>query len=67
MITASKSGKLSAITLDVHYSEPQISPELATMENITLTIHIGGGALETRMAFELNAMKNIMAVVGPDG
>lgn len=67
LVEALKSGKLSAAALDVHYHEPQVSPVLASMENVTLTTHIGGGALNTRINFELNAMKNILAVVGPDG
>ncbi|KAK5069273.1 hypothetical protein LTR64_008432 [Lithohypha guttulata] len=64
---ALKSGHLSAAALDVHYHEPQVSRVLASMENVTLTTHVGGGALNTRINFELNAMKNIMAVVGHDG
>ncbi|KAI4597340.1 hypothetical protein KJ359_004446 [Pestalotiopsis sp. 9143b] len=67
LIEALKSGKISAAGLDVHYHEPQVSKELAAMENVTLTTHIAGGALNTRINFELNAMKNIMAVVGPTG
>ncbi|KAI1874548.1 hypothetical protein JX265_004756 [Neoarthrinium moseri] len=67
LIKALKSGKVSAAGLDVHYHEPQVSKELATMENVTLTTHIAGGALNTRINFELNAMKNIMAVVGDKG
>ncbi|KAK7547104.1 hypothetical protein IWX49DRAFT_107672 [Phyllosticta citricarpa] len=67
LIAALKSGRLSAAGLDVHYHEPQVSRELAAMDNVTLTTHIGGGALDTRINFELNAMKNIVAVVGSDG
>jgi len=67
LINALKSDKLSAAGLDVHYYEPQVSPVLAQMENVTLTTHNGGGAIDTRINFELNAMKNILAVVGPDG
>ncbi|KAK4504981.1 hypothetical protein PRZ48_002944 [Zasmidium cellare] len=67
LIKALQSGKLSAAGLDVHYHEPQVSPILAQMENVTLTTHIGGGAIDTRINFELNAMKNIMAVVGEKG
>lgn len=67
LIGALQSGKLSAAGLDVHYHEPQVSSVLAKMENVTLTTHNGGGAIETRINFELNAMKNILAVVGPDG
>ncbi|KAJ9137933.1 D-isomer specific 2-hydroxyacid dehydrogenase [Pleurostoma richardsiae] len=67
LIGALKSGKVTAAGLDVHYYEPQVSKELAAMENVTLTTHIGGGALNTRINFELNAMKNILAVVGESG
>jgi lactate dehydrogenase-like 2-hydroxyacid dehydrogenase len=64
---ALRSGKVAAAGLDVHYHEPQVSKELAAMENVTLTTHIGGGAIDTRVNFELNAMKNILAVVGENG
>lgn len=67
LVRALKSGRISAAGLDVHYHEPQVSKELAAMENVTLTTHIGGGALDTRVNFELNAMKNILAVVGENG
>ena len=67
LIQALESGHISAAGLDVHYNEPQVSQKLANMENVTLTPHIGGGALNTRINFELNAMKNIIQVVGPDG
>lgn len=67
LIEALQSGKLSAAGLDVHYHEPHVSPVLAKMDNVTLTTHNGGGAVDTRINFELNAMKNILAVVGRDG
>jgi lactate dehydrogenase-like 2-hydroxyacid dehydrogenase len=67
LVEALESGHISAAGLDVHYHEPQVSQKLAQMENVTLTTHIGGGALETRINFELNAMKNILAVVGDGG
>ncbi|KAK8171799.1 hypothetical protein BKA80DRAFT_287758 [Phyllosticta citrichinensis] len=67
LIAALQSSRLVAAGLDVHYHEPQVSRELAAMDNVTPTTHIGGGALDTRINFELNAMKNIVAVVGPGG
>ncbi|KAL4899913.1 hypothetical protein BDW74DRAFT_105941 [Aspergillus multicolor] len=67
LIAALEDGSLSAAGLDVHYHEPQVSPKLAAMENVTLTTHIAGGALNTRINFELNAMKNILATVGAQG
>ncbi|WYZ46621.1 hypothetical protein EsH8_IX_000846 [Colletotrichum jinshuiense] len=67
LIEALQSGRLSAAALDVHYHEPQVSKTLADMDNVTLTCHNGGAALTTRINFELNAMKNIVEVVGADG
>ncbi|KAL1645028.1 hypothetical protein SLS58_004099 [Diplodia intermedia] len=67
LIDALKKGHLSAAGLDVFYNEPHIPKELIEMDNVTLTTHIGGGALDTRVNFELLAMKNIVTVVGPDG
>ncbi|KAL4889022.1 D-isomer specific 2-hydroxyacid dehydrogenase [Aspergillus ambiguus] len=67
LIEALETGAVSAAGLDVHYHEPQVSPRLAAMENVTMTTHIGGGALDTRTNFELNAMKNIMRTVGTTG
>ncbi|KAJ5084187.1 hypothetical protein NUU61_008766 [Penicillium alfredii] len=67
LVQALETGHLSAAALDVHYNEPQVSPKLASMDNVTLTTHIGGGALDTRINFELNAMRNILAVVGEQG
>ncbi|KAI9149931.1 Glyoxylate reductase 1 [Paramyrothecium foliicola] len=67
LIEALKSGKLSGAGLDVHYHEPQVSKELAAMDNVVLTSHSGGAAITTRINFELNAMKNIIQVVDDDG
>lgn len=67
LVAALESEHISAAGLDVHYHEPQVSKKLAAMPQVTLTTHIAGGALNTRINFELNAMKNILRVVGPDG
>jgi lactate dehydrogenase-like 2-hydroxyacid dehydrogenase len=67
LVEALNSGKLSGAGLDVHYYEPQVSKELAAMDNVVLTAHNGGAAVTTRVNFELNAMKNILQVVGDDG
>lgn len=67
LVAALRSGQLAAAGLDVHRDEPRVSRELAAMENVTLTTHVGGGAIETRIGFELGAMRNILAVVGESG
>lgn len=67
LIAALRNGVVAAAGLDVHYHEPQVSKALAQMENVTLTTHVAGGALNTRINFELFAMKNILQVVGEQG
>jgi len=67
LVAALESGHISAAGLDVHYHEPHVSKKLAQMPQVTLTTHIAGGALNTRINFELTALKNIMRVVGDDG
>ncbi|RAK99934.1 D-mandelate dehydrogenase-like dehydrogenase [Aspergillus ibericus CBS 121593] len=64
---ALRSGKVSAAALDVHEFEPRVDERLVAMENVTLTTHVGGGVVETRVGFERLAMENILAVVGEDG
>lgn len=67
LVEALEKGHISAAGLDVHYHEPQVSKRLAGMPQVTLTTHIAGGALNTRINFELGAMKNILQVVGDNG
>jgi lactate dehydrogenase-like 2-hydroxyacid dehydrogenase len=67
LIEALKSGKISAAGLDVHYHEPQVSKDLAVMDNVILTCHTAGSAVSTRVNFELTAMKNILRVVDENG
>ncbi|CAH0027389.1 unnamed protein product, partial [Clonostachys rhizophaga] len=61
------SGKVAAAGLDVHHHEPQVSKELAAMNNVTLACHNGGASITMRINSELNAMKNILQVNGSDG
>ncbi|PYI04403.1 hypothetical protein BO78DRAFT_449749 [Aspergillus sclerotiicarbonarius CBS 121057] len=67
LVDALQSGKVSAAALDVHEFEPRVDERLVGMENVTLTTHVGGGVVETRVGFERLAMENILAVVGEDG
>lgn len=64
---ALESGHLRAATLDVHEHEPQVSERLVKMQNMTLTCHNAGGALETHIGFERLALQNIdAALTGKD-
>ncbi|KAI1444962.1 hypothetical protein F5Y02DRAFT_142009 [Annulohypoxylon stygium] len=61
LVEALKSGHLHAAGLDVFANEPHVHPELCKMNNVTLTCHTAGGALETNFGFERLAMENIEA------
>ncbi|KAF2112228.1 2-ketogluconate reductase [Lophiotrema nucula] len=67
LVAALERGHISAAGLDVHYHEPQVSKKLSEMPQVTLTTHIAGGALNTRINFELGALKNILRVLSDDG
>ncbi|GAA91971.1 D-mandelate dehydrogenase [Aspergillus luchuensis IFO 4308] len=67
LVEALRSGKVAAAALDVHEFEPVVDARLRSMENVTLTTHVGGGAVETRIGFERLAMENILKVTGDDG
>ena len=63
LVAALKSGHLHAAGLDVFQNEPHVHPELPAMNNVTLTCHNGGGAIETNHGFERLAMENIESFV----
>ena len=60
---ALESQHISAAGLDVHAHEPNVSPRLSKMDNVTLTSHTGGGTIETAVEFERLVMQNVDAVL----
>lgn len=60
---ALESGRLCAAGLDVFEDEPKINERLVRMPNVELTCHNGGGAIETWMAFEELAIRNVEAML----
>ena len=60
---ALESQHISAAGLDVHAHEPDVSPSLSKMDNVTLTSHTGGGTIETAVEFERLVMQNVDAVL----
>ena len=60
---ALKSQHISAAGLDVHAHEPDVSPRLSKMDNVTLTSHTGGGSIETAVEFERLVLQNVDAVL----
>ncbi len=61
LVAALQSGKIGGAGLDVYEREPVVSPELLTMENVTLLPHLGTAALEVRTAMGLMAVDNLIA------
>lgn len=63
IVDALRSGHLSGAGLDVAEDEPHFHPALLTMENVVLTPHIGGAALESRIEARLLAARNVVNVL----
>jgi lactate dehydrogenase-like 2-hydroxyacid dehydrogenase len=62
---ALEEGRVSAVALDVHADEPNVSPRLLKFagRRAMLTCHNAGGTVETHKGFEELSMRNIMAVL----
>lgn len=61
LISALKSGKLTAAGLDVFENEPAIHPGYRDLPNCFLLPHIGSATLETRHAMGFRALDNLDA------
>lgn len=61
LVAALRSGQIKAAGLDVYEFEPKVSPDLTTMENVTLLPHLGTAALEVREAMGMMAVDNLFA------
>jgi len=62
LITALKSGKLTAAGLDVYNDEPNINPKYRQLSNVFLMPHIGSATRETRDAMGFRALDNLDAI-----
>lgn len=60
---ALESGHLFAAGLDVFEDEPNVNERLVRMQNVELTCHNAGGAIETWIGFEELVIKNVEAVL----
>ena len=63
LIEALQSGIIAGAALDVYEHEPQINPELLTLDNIVLSPHTGTGTWEGRIAMCENVTDNILAFI----
>ena len=61
LVAALKAARIAGAALDVFEREPQVSPELLTMENVVLLPHLGSATQETRLAMGLRALENLKA------
>ena len=61
LIEALQSGIIAGAAMDVYEHEPQINPELLTLNNVVLYPHTGTGTWEGRIAMCENVAENILA------
>jgi lactate dehydrogenase-like 2-hydroxyacid dehydrogenase len=63
LIVALKEGQIAGAGLDVFENEPYISPELAGMNNVVLTPHLGSGVMELRDTMANCVIDNLEAIL----
>ena len=61
LVQALKTGEIAGAAMDVYEHEPQIHPELRTLDNVVLSPHTGTGTWEGRIAMCENVCDNILA------
>ena len=61
LVVALKEKRIAGAALDVYEKEPQVHPELVSMENAVLLPHLGSATQETRVAMGLRALDNLKA------
>jgi lactate dehydrogenase-like 2-hydroxyacid dehydrogenase len=59
LVEALADGTIAGAGLDVYEREPQVTPELLTMENVVLFPHLGSATTETRIAMGMRALENL--------
>ena len=55
--------RIAGAGLDVFENEPQVEPELLTMNNVVLTPHLGSGVMEVRETLAHIVVDNLMAIL----
>ncbi|MGY2001717.1 2-hydroxyacid dehydrogenase [Blastococcus sp. SYSU DS1024] len=63
LVHALKNGVIAAAGLDVYENEPQVHPELRSLDNVVLLPHIASAGLATRDAMGRLAVDNVRAVL----
>jgi glyoxylate reductase len=63
LVWALKNGIISGAALDVYEDEPNVHPDLLSLENVVLAPHLGSATTETRAAMADLAVRNAIAVL----
>ena len=61
LVEALQKGEIAGAAMDVYEHEPDITPELLTLDNVVLSPHTGTGTWEGRIAMCENVCDNILA------
>ena len=61
LVAALKKGIIQAAGLDVYEKEPELTPGLIDLENVTLLPHVGSATIETRTRMADMAVDNLLA------
>jgi lactate dehydrogenase-like 2-hydroxyacid dehydrogenase len=61
LVEALAEGRIRAAALDVFADEPNVPPELLTMDNVVLAPHYASATLETRLAMGQLVVDNLRA------
>ena len=63
---ALRSRLIAGAGLDVYEREPEVHPDLLTLENVVLAPHLGSATTDTRTAMADLAVSNVIAVLGDE-
>ncbi|MGQ0657469.1 MAG: 2-hydroxyacid dehydrogenase [Chromatiales bacterium] len=59
LVEALRNGTIKAAGLDVYESEPKVTEDLLTLENVVLLPHLGSATRETRVAMGMRVLENL--------
>jgi glyoxylate reductase len=63
LVTALRTREIFAAGLDVYEREPEVHPDLLSLENVVLAPHLGSATVETRTAMGMLAAENLVAAL----